>query len=411
MSLPRVILHVDMDAFYAAVEVRENPDLAGLPLIIGHRGPRGVVSTCSYEARRFGVHSAMPSVRAERLCPQAVWLPGRMSLYAEISRQIRRLFDDTTPLVEPLSIDEAFLDLTGISHDLVEGVEAARNLQERIFTDQKLTASVGVAANKFLAKVASDFDKPNGITLIGPRDIENKLWPLPIERLWGVGPRTAERLRAARIRRIGDLLQVSSTTLRRLVGPNSAEHLRQLARGEDDRPVSIGRDAKSISEERTYEKDLHDADEIDRALLARAEGLSRDLRQHGLCSRTVHLKVRGGDFTTWTRSLTLPQPTDLAETIVEAARALMRERIELEGRGIRLLGVGVSGLEAAGSGQASLFQDAHEEKVRRLAQAADSIRDRLGDELLTRARLLPRRKATDGEDSGPPEASSLPSVD
>jgi len=311
--------------------------------------------------------------------------------------------------VEPLSIDEAFLDLTGIAHDLDGGVETAEDLRARIFATQKLTASVGIAANKFLAKVASDMNKPDGLTVIAPQDIESKLWPLPIERLWGVGPRTAERLRAQRIRRIGDLLQVSPATLRRLVGHNSAEHLRQLARGEDERPVSTGRDAKSISEERTYERDLHDADEIDRALLARAEGLSRDLRQQGLCGRTVHLKVRGGDFTTWTRSLTLTEPTDLAETIVEAARALMRERIELEGRSIRLLGVGVSGLDVAGAGQASLFQDEHQEKVRRLAKATDAIRDRLGDDLLTRARLLPSRN--DAKDSEPPEASSLPSID
>jgi len=413
MSLARVILHVDMDAFYAAVEVRENPELSGLPLIIGHRGPRGVVSTCSYEARRFGVHSAMPSVRAERLCPQAVWLPGRMSLYASISRDIRKLFADTTPLVEPLSIDEAFLDLTGIARDLAGGVVAANELRSRIHASQSLTASVGIAANKFLAKVASDMNKPNGVTVIAPQDIETKLWPLAIERLWGVGPKTAERLRSQRIRKIGDLLRVNSVTLRRLVGDNSAAHLQRLARGEDERPVSTGRDAKSISEERTYERDLHDVDEIDRALLARSEGLSRDLRHQGLLGRTVHLKVRGGDFTTWTRSLTLPEPTDLAETIVAAARELMQERIQLEGRGVRLLGVGLSGFAATGSGQASLFQDEQQEKVRRLAQATDAIRDRLGDDLLTRARLLPRSKskASNPDDPEPPEASSLPSID
>ena len=405
MSLPRVILHVDMDAFYAAVEVRENPDLAGLPLIIGHRGARGVVSTCSYEARRFGVHSAMPSVRAERLCPQAVWLPGRMSLYGSISRHIRKLFADTTPLVEPLSIDEAFLDLTGIARDLAEGVEAANDLRARIFAEQKLTASVGIAANKFLAKVASDMNKPDGVTVIAPHEIESKLWPLDIERLWGVGPKTAERLRSQRIRKIGDLLQVSAATLRRLVGDNSAEHLRRLARGEDERPISTGQGLVG-------EAHHGHVDEIDRALLARAEGLSRELRQQGLCSRTVNLKVRGGDFTTWTRALTLAEPTDLAESIVAAARELMRERIQLEGRGIRLLGVGVSSLEAAGSGQASLFQDERHEKVRRLAQATDAIRDRLGDDSLTRARLLPRKNIADREqDPDPPESSSLPSID
>jgi nucleotidyltransferase/DNA polymerase involved in DNA repair len=409
MSSTRVILHVDMDAFYAAIEVRENPELAGLPLIIGHRGPRGVVSTCSYEARRFGVHSAMPSVRAERRCPQAVWLPGRMSLYAQVSRQIRRLFDDTTPLVEPLSIDEAFLDLTGIASDLQHGARLAESLRQRIHEAQRLTASVGVAPNKFLAKIASDMDKPDGLTILGSDQIESKLWPLPIERLWGVGPRTAERLRQQRIRKVGDLLQVSERSLQRILGEHTATHLRRLARGEDDRPVSGGRDAKSVSEERTYGKDLRDPDVVDRALLARAEGVARQLRQHGLQARTVHLKVRSGDFATWTRSHTLPEATDLAEVIVEAARALLRQRIPLEGRGIRLLGVGVSGLEASNAGQGRLFADPKTEKVRRLAQTADAIRQRLGDEAVTRARLLVPR--TEADDDEPPEASSLPSVD
>ena len=332
-----------------------------------------------------------------------------MSLYGQVSRQIRQLFADTTPLVEPLSIDEAFLDLTGIAHDIEAGVTVANELRQRIRDSQRLTASVGVAPNKFLAKVASDMNKPDGLTVITIQDIPAKLWPLPIERLWGVGPKTAERLRKNRIRHIGDLLQVSSATLQRIVGDNSAAHLRRLAQGEDDRPLSTDRGAKSISEERTYSRDLHDADEIDRALLARAEGLSRDLRRQGLVGRTVHLKVRGGDFTTWTRSLTLAEATDLAETLVAAARQLMQERIHLEGRGIRLLGVGVSGLRPADSDQASLFADEQQEKVRRLAQATDAIRDRLGPEVLTRARLLPASK--EKPDNGTPESSSLPSVD
>jgi nucleotidyltransferase/DNA polymerase involved in DNA repair len=317
-------------------------------------------------------------------------------------------------LVEPLSIDEAFLDLTGIAGDLAQGVTVANDLRARIHAAQQLTASVGIAANKFLAKVASDMNKPDGITVITTQDIPRKLWPLAIERLWGVGPKTAERLRRERIRTIGDLLQVCAATLQRLVGENSATHLRRLARGEDERPVATGHEAKSISEERTYERDLHDADEIDRALLARAEGLSRELRHQGLLGRTIHLKVRGGDFTTWTRSRTLPEPTDLTETIVAAARELMRERIQLDGRGIRLLGVGLSGFAPAGAGQGSLFQDEHAAKMRRLAQATDAIRARLGSDSLTRARLLPTaRKADDAShtDADPPEASSLPSID
>jgi len=185
----RVILHLDMDAFYAAVEIREDPSLAGKPLIIGHRGRRGVVSTCSYEARRFGVRSAMPSLSAERLCPQAVWLPGRMSLYAEVSRQIRSLMDQVTPLVEPLSIDEAFLDLTGIAKNLREGGAIGRRLKERIRSELRLTASVGIAPNKFLAKIASDLEKPDGLVVLSLADVPARLHPLPVERLWGSDPR------------------------------------------------------------------------------------------------------------------------------------------------------------------------------------------------------------------------------
>ncbi len=207
-ALPRVVLHLDMDAFYAAIEVRENPALAGKPLIVGHRGRRGVVSTCSYEARRFGVRSAMPSVTAERLCPEAIWLPGRMELYAEVSRQIRRLLEEISPVVEPLSIDEAFLDLTGIARDLEHGRGIGSRLKERIRAEQRLTASVGIAPNKFLAKLASDLEKPDGLVVFALEDVPSKLWPLPVERLWGVGPKTAARLRDSGLSTIGDLLEV-----------------------------------------------------------------------------------------------------------------------------------------------------------------------------------------------------------
>ena len=201
--MERVILHLDMDAFYAAVEVREAPDLAGKPLIIGHRGRRGVVSTCSYEARKYGVHSAMPSVRAERLCPDAIWLPGRMALYVKVSREIRQIMNDYSPLVEPLSIDEAFIDLTGIAANLNVAIRTANELKARIRDEQRLSASVGVAPNKFLAKLASDMDKPDGLTVIAIEDLPVKVWPLPVERLWGVGPKTGERLRQSGITRIG----------------------------------------------------------------------------------------------------------------------------------------------------------------------------------------------------------------
>ena len=408
--VPIVILHLDMDAFYAAVEVRDDPSLAGKPLIIGHRGRRGVVSTCSYEARKFGVRSAMPSITAERLCPGAIWLPGRMECYVEASCRIRAILEPVSPLVEPLSIDEAFIDLTGIARDLEEGSKVALALKERIRHEERLTASVGIAPNKFLAKIASDLEKPDGLVVFPLEDVARRLWPMPVRRLWGVGPKTAERLAAGGLRTIGDLLRVSEDGLAALVGRSGAQHLRALARGDDDRPVVAQHDPKSISEERTYGEDLADPDEIDRALLARSEGVARELRREGLAARTVHIKVRTGDFTTWTRALTLRSPTDLAEVVVRTARELYRERIDLGGRGVRLLGVGVSGLEDAGATPSALFPDPREERTRRASLAADEVRERLGSDAMTRARLLPPRGARKNGD-GSPEASSLPSVD
>lgn len=397
----RVILHLDMDAFYAAVEIREDPRLAGLPLIIGHRGRRGVVSTCSYEARRFGVRSALPSVTAERLCPQAVWLPARMDLYATVSHRIRGILEAFTPAVEPLSIDEAFLDLTGVVADLggasprrrpvttlEEGALVARALKDRIRDAERLTASVGVAPNKFLAKVASDLEKPDGLVVLPIDAVPRRLWPLPVERLWGIGPRTAPRLHAAGLRCIGDLLASPTGLLDRLVGQEMAGHLRALARGEDDRPVETDRASRSISEERTYGEDLRDPDAIDRALLARAEGVARALRRERLVARTVRLKVRTGDFTTFTRARTLPDPTDLTEVIVGTARDLLRDRVPLGQHGIRLLGIGVGGLQPVTARQGALFTGSAEDRARRAARATDSVRARLGEDAITRARLL-----------------------
>ncbi len=405
-----------MDAFYAAVEVREDPSLRGRPLIIGHRGRRGVVSTCSYEARRFGVHSAMPSVVAERLCPGAVWLPGRMALYVEVSHRIREILDRFSPLVEPLSIDEAFLDLTGIARDLGDGRRIAAEIKREIRDRERLTGSAGVAPNKFLAKVASDLEKPDGLVVFPLEEVPSRLWPLPVERLWGVGPKTAERLRGHGLATIADLANAPADRLARILGESSAEHLLALAHGRDARAVVPGREAKSISEERTYGDDLTRPADVDKALLARADGVARELRHQGLVARTVHLKVRTGDFETVTRSKTLSEPTDLAEVVLAAARDLFRDRVVLADRGVRLLGVGVSGLEPAGAGQAALFADERQEKLKSLARAADEIREKFGKAALARARLLPppRAEGEEGEGSeegGAAEASSLPSVD
>ena len=405
-----MILHVDMDAFYASVEERARPALVGKPVIVGGTPEgRGVVAAANYVARKFGVHSAMPAATAHRLCPHGVFLRPRMDHYAEVSDQIRAIFEKYTPLVEPLSLDEAFLDVTGSESLFGSAVRIGRAIKQEIGERLRLIASVGVAPNKFLAKIASDLEKPDGLVVLPIEEGPARLHPLPVERLWGVGPRTAEHLHAASVRTIGDLLKVPRPRLERCVGASAAGHLLSLARGEDDRPVETGREAKSISEERTYGADLTDPDDIDRALLERADGVARELRRCGLVGRTVQIKVRTGDFTTWTRARTLPEPTDLPEAIVAAARDLFREKIRLRGKGVRLLGVGISALEPEGHLPAKLFPDPAEERARRLAKAADAVRDRFGEEAVKRARLLRRPRGK--KDKAPPEASSLPTVD
>ncbi len=396
--MERVVLHLDMDAFYAAVEIRDDPTLAGCPLIVGHRGSRGVVSTCSYEARRFGVHSAMASVLAERLCPGATWLPVRMDRYVEASRAIRRILDRVSPNIEPLSIDEAFIDLTGIACDLGVGHAVALALKQTIRQELRLTASVGVAPNKFLAKLASDLEKPDGLCVLGLDRVESTLWPLTVDRLWGVGPVTARRLNEVGLPTIGDIARTSRSTLTALVGASKASHLLELAHGRDERPVDGSGAAKSISEERTYARDLLDPEAIDRALIERVDGVARELRREALVARTVQLKARTGNFETWTRSLTLREATDLAEPILDAARRLLAERIDTHGRGLRLIGVGVTGLSRRGSGQAALFDDPRAERAGRLARAADRVCERIGDNALRRARMIERPENSSHDD-------------
>jgi DNA polymerase-4 len=389
-----------MDAFYAAVELRENPALLGRPLIIGHKGPRGVVATCSYEARPYGVRSAMPSVVAMRLCPQATWLPGRMRLYVEVSRRIRAIFDDFTPRVEPLSIDEAFLDLTGVVADLRRGAAAARRLKDRIRAEQRLGASVGVAPTKFLAKVASDLEKPDGLVVFPIEDVPARLWPLPVERLWGVGPKSAARLRALGVHTIKELVEAGEDRLAGTLGEGASRHLLSLARGEDPRAVVPDRESKSISEERTFSVDLRDRNAIDTELLKRSEGVARQLRRDGLTARTVRIKVRTGDFTTWTRALTLPATTCLTEEIYAAARRLFDSRVRLEGKGVRLLGVGATHLVPPGAGQLDLFADPALERSARVARATDALAEKYGARIMTRARLL-KPKTRKGQSTVP----------
>jgi DNA polymerase-4 len=330
-----------------------------------------------------------------------------MDLYADVSGRIRRILDEFTPVVEPLSIDEAFLDLTGVVPDLGKGIETGRRLKEAIRERERLTASVGVAPNKFLAKVASDLEKPDGLVSLPIEAVPERLWPLPVRALWGVGPKTAEALNGLGLKTVGDILRVPRSRIASRLGEGAADHLRALAAGKDDRPVDPSREAKSLSEERTYAKDIHDAAEIDRQILSRAEGVARSLRDAELQGWTVHLKVRAGDFTTWTRSATLAAPTCFTEEIHAVAAALFRERIGLGGRGVRLIGVGVSNLEpAAPVEQPDLFPDPERLREERSARAEDAVRHLFGEAAITRARLLRRKD----EDETSPAASSLPSL-
>jgi DNA polymerase IV len=386
MAVPRHILHVDMDAFYASVEVLDDPSLKGKPVIVGGEAKaRGVVSAASYEVRRFGVHSAMPMVTAMRLCPHAVILPVRMSRYIEVSRSIRDIFDKYTTLVEPISVDEAFLDVTE-SARLYGGAEAlGRAIKAEIRDKLHLTASVGVAPNKFLAKVASDLEKPDGFTVITPQTVHAILDPLSVGKIWGVGKTTERLLRSRGIETIGQLRAWPPESLRVLVG-NYAEDLLALANGIDERPVETARDAKSISSEETFPKDIGDAETLLGVLLGQVEEVSARLREDGLRARTITLKLRYGDFRTLTRSQTLPEPTDITQTLWQEARKVFTRWKTQAGGPLRLLGFGVSGLDSGPGPQGMLFSDAEDDKQKRLDQAMDGIRRRFGKDSVRRGR-------------------------
>lgn len=409
----RRILHVDLDAFYASVEQRDNPDLRGKPVIVGAdpkggKG-RGVVAACSYEARKHGLHSAMPIGRAFRLCPDGVYLPVRMERYAEVSGEIREIFADFTDLVEPISIDEAFLDVTGSLRLFGEARQIAVAIKERIRKEQRLTASVGVATNKFIAKIASDLQKPDGLVEVGPGEELDFLAPLPISRLWGVGKKTEPKLRALGVKTIGDLRAVPLEALKRKFGL-LGEHLHELAFGRDDREVAPESEPKSIGNETTFEKDVGDPKVLRRTLLALSEEVGARLRAEGYRGRTVTLKFRYEDFTTHTRSHTLGEATDADAEIFRTAAALLEGFLPLSGREARLLGVSVSNLETASAPlQLSLFaEDAGKRAAkppadarRRAAEAVDRIRDRFGWKAVTLGTLLeacPEQSRGSGEE-------------
>lgn len=354
------ILHVDLDSFFAAVEQRDKPSLRGKPVVVGGVGGRGVVATASYEARAFGVHSAMPTAEARRRCPNAAFLAGRFHAYRSTSRAVMELLRSISPLVEPLSLDEAFVDLAaaGLADLSVAGVNAfGRELKEQVSeVTGGLTGSVGIGSSKFIAKIASELDKPNGLVVVAPGMEQDLIRPMQVTVIPGVGPATAESLRRIGVHTVDELEQITEDELVRVLGKAQGRNLYQLARAQDDRPVVSEREAKSISVEDTY-----DADHVDRKLLAalverQAAKVTERLRKARLSGRTVTLKVRLHDFSTHTRSATLPGPTDDTRTVARVARTLLGE-LDTSG-GVRLLGVGVSGL--ADWIQDDLFTDTEE---------------------------------------------------
>lgn len=390
-----MILHVDMDAFYASVEERDRPELVGRPVIVGGDPERrGVVSAANYVARRFGVHSAMPAVTARRKCPQGVFLRPRIDYYAEISAQIRAIFERYTPLVEPLSLDEAFLDVTGSTDLFGPPTGIARRIKQEIRGELRLVASVGVAPNKFLAKIASDLGKPDGFVVVEPEQVREFLDPLPVERLWGVGRVAGQSLHQLGAYTIRHLRQIPLELLRDRFGA-SGEHLWELAQGRDDRRVIPDHDAKSISHETTFAADVADGHVLRAWLLELTDQVARRLRRHALRGRSVHLKIRLADFRLVTRSATLPAPTNITDELWQSAAALLEAWLTENRQAVRLLGMGTSGLTAHGQVQRLLFDEPQRARSERLDGVTDAIRQRFGSAAIRRAGAQDTREGRD----------------
>ncbi|MEU1886173.1 DNA polymerase IV [Micromonospora rifamycinica] len=394
------ILHVDMDAFFAAVEVRHRPELRGRPVVVGGTGPRGVVSSASYEARRYGVRSAMPTARARALCPGAVYLPPDFTRYRAASDAVMRIFRDVTPLVEPLSLDEAFLDVTGARRLFGPPAAIARRIRARVTAEQGLTCSVGVAPTKFVAKLGSTRAKPDGLLVVPAGRVLEFLHPLPVDALWGVGERSAETLRRLGLRTIGDLAEAPVGMLRKSLGAASATHLHELARGRDPRPVSPEQVEKSIGAEVTFDVDVVDPQRIRRALLALSEKVGSRLRGAGQVGRTISLKVRLSDFRTVHRSRTLGVATDVAREIFDTSWGLWT--VLDPGEPVRLVGVRVEGLAGVADTPRQLTLGAPERGWREAETAADAAAARFGRSVIGPASLLGKRDRRPGENSSRP---------
>lgn len=381
--MTRRIMHIDMDAFYASVEQVDHPELKGKPVIVGG-SRRGVVSAASYEARKFGVHSAMPIFQAKRLCPRGVFLPVNMRRYKEVSRRVMAMLDRISPLVEQISIDEAFIDITGTESLHGTPVELATWIKQEIFRKTSLTCSVGIAPNRFLAKIASDLDKPDGMTVLGEEDVPEFLRSLPIGKIPGIGKKTGEFLRELGVSVAADVLRFPLSFWVKRLGKYGAR-LYEKAQGIDDTPVTPHADPKSCSAEDTFEKDVSDIEVLRRWLLVQAESVGRELRRDGLLGKTVTLKVKFSDFKMITRSRTLQEPTNSTQVIFTIASQLLDE-VKISNK-VRLTGVGVSNF-CGNVQQLRLFSESCSLKQERLDRALDDIEDRFGKKALRRGRLF-----------------------
>jgi DNA polymerase IV len=389
MTETRQVVHIDMDAFYAAVEQLDHPEYRGCPVIVGAnpRGGkgRGVVSTASYEARPFGVHSAMPISQAYRLCPRAIFLPVRMARYQEISERILAIFQRYTDVVEPLSIDEAFLDVSGSTRLFGQVEDIARRIKQDIRREESLVASVGVAPNKFLAKLASELSKPDGFLVLHEADVEAFLNPLPVSRLWGVGKQTTRQLAALGLHTIGQVAQWPQAQLSTRFG-SLGTHILQLAHGIDDRPVTPHREPKSIGAESTFGEDTDDVEVLRRTLLELAEKVGQRLRGEGFMAAKVTLKYRDAEFVTLTRTQSLAEPTAVAMDLYRAVVKLLNQ-LPVARRKVRLLGVTAAELTSLAQAQLSLFSETTPKRLQ-AERAKDAIKARFGPQAITRAALL-----------------------
>jgi len=375
---PKAILHLDMDAFYPSVEVLDNPELKGKPVIVGGGRERGVVSSASYEARRFDVHSAQPMATAMRLCPDGIFLPVRMARYKEVSKAVFEIFRQFTPLVEPLSIDEAFLDVTGSERLLGRPEEIAKKIRQKVFEQTGLTVSAGVAPSKFVAKIASDIEKPDGLTVVPPDGVRNFLDPLPIKKMWGVGKVTQESLARLNIRTFKDLSKVPLKVLEKRLGTHGLK-MHALSMGMDDREVVPEHDVKSIGHEQTFLQDVTELEEAKKNLLALTNKVAWRMRRNGIGGKTVTLKVKYSDFFQITRSASLAEPTDDGFEMYSTVCRLLK-KTEVGRRPVRLLGVSLSQLKFPGiEDQLSLFVN-QVQKRKKLNTALDSLNEKHGDD-------------------------------